>query len=231
MDAESGRILEDRALTTAKLDTDKRICMFRGERFAAAVDYSPGGKGLDSEEVTVPVIDLDSGELTASFDHHGQSIAVSQYFEGGLVLTWKEPNEENDLEERCVCLGRNGPEGERFWRSSPEGRRLFVTPETLRNFCGDEAYLSPEGELRRISDDALLLGTGGRKESYHVASAPDGSSLCLASGYKSGKLTTSLLLYASPPERLVMKAENRLRSEMPDREIRRLTPDGGGKND
>lgn len=231
MDAESGRILSDRALTTAKLDTDKRIFLFRGERFAAAVDYSPGGKGLDSEEVTVSVVDLESGELTASFDHHGQSIAVSQYFEGGLILTWKEPNEENDLEERCVRLCRNGPEGERFWRSSPEGRRLFVTPETLRNFCGDEAYLSPEGELRRVADDALLLGTGGMKNSDHVAAAPDGSSLCLASGYKSGKLTTALLLYASTPERLVMKAENRLRSEMPDREIRRLTPDGGGKND
>ena len=231
MDAQNGRILEDRALTTAKMDNYKRIYLFRGESFAAAVDFSPGGKGFDSEEVTVSVVDLDSGELTASFGHHGQDIAVSQCFEGGLVLTWKEPDEENELEERCVRIGKDGPEGERYWRSSPEGRRLFVTPETLRNFRGEEAFISLEGEMRRISDDVLLLGTGGMKSSEDVAAAPDGSSLCLSSGYKSGKLTTALLLYASSPEKLVLKAENRMKGEMPDSKILRLEPDGGRKND
>lgn len=164
---------------------------------------------------TILLIDMDTGTLSDEITVPGDNTELVFTDDGKLALQWKEEGKSGY--EWCCSLQKDGQMGEVLSFFSEAGRRLVAGKTQLVRFAGEEALLNAiqidrdvlyhtqdAHELKRLSDDALLLDSGD----CLIAATPAGGSVCIYS-----TKTTPLLLLDSDPDTLVQKAHRYLEGQ------------------
>ncbi len=181
---------------------------------------------------TVRIYDLESGAFSAEIpfsyrrspEAYNRVMTACRPFDGGMALYWEARNEDDDGQEYCCRLNKDGSLGPVVEADSEEGRRLWVSAGDYIVFQGEEAYID-DSKLYRISDGSTILagvwvstlhvivqGGGMYQDGFKdrsLAAAKDGSSICIFSRY-GGTNRYPFLIFPSDLDTLVEKGKKRM---------------------